>query len=247
MPSRRSRRPEVRVSLLALLGLGLLLSSISGCSLSSQKAPSPRALIDSVEAVYKPLARTYQANLDVYVPTDHGQGVFRGWLKVDGADSSEIHVKRGHDEWLRLTREKLEVHRAPGKPMVELLSNINHEPILEREIFVLGPDIFSWLGNTYTYSQVSRKKDGTLLLTAHPKKSFSVIGRLEVEVDPANYHVKEARLYVKNGDLAGRYTFNDFVVLNGYPVPRSVGIDFAQRGEVINELYRLRRLRLLNK
>ncbi|NOZ55164.1 MAG: hypothetical protein GXO73_00035 [Calditrichaeota bacterium] len=225
----------------------IFLASTPGCSLFSEKLPSPGALIDSVEATYKPFSRAYKADLDVYVPLDHGQGVFHGWLRVHAADSSEIHVQRGHDEWVRLTGKELKIHRESGKPLVEQLTNINHEPILVREIFVLGPDIFSWLGDTYTYEQVRKKTSRRLILTARPKKSFSAVGRLEVEIDPRNYHVIEARLYAKNGDLAGRYTFDDFVTVNAYPVPRSVGIDFAQRGEVTNELYRLRHLRALSK
>ncbi len=242
---RRTNRFDQALLALVSLALTILLVPVAGCSRFTSKLPSPQALIDSVEATYKPFSRAYQADLDVYVPMDHGQGVFHGWLRVHAADSSEIHVQRGYDQWVRLTGNFLKVHRQRGKPLIEQLDNINHEPILVREVFVLGPDIFSWLGDTYTYDQVRKKTSRRLILTAHPKKSFSAVGRLEVEIDSRNYHVVEARLYAKNGDLAGRFTFDDFTTLDAYPVPRSVGIDFAQRGEVINELYRLRHVRPL--
>ncbi len=216
-----------------------------GCSRSDHLIREPSALVDSVLAHYGSEVRSYAAEFQVIVPADQGHGYFPGSLWVVRSDSAEIRVERGREEWLRVTPQTVEVKRRPGKPLVLLRDNVNHEPVLERELYVLLPDIFSWLLDTYRISLVRVAPDTGYCVIALPRKKLSPVGRAEIDVEPKTFKVREVRLYAKNGDLGGRIAYYDFSTTYGYWIPRSIAVDFVVGGTMYDELYRLLRLRRL--
>ncbi|MDZ7373386.1 MAG: hypothetical protein ONB23_05385 [candidate division KSB1 bacterium] len=228
--------------------VGILLACW-GCGEPSQKLfrAHPRALVDSVLAHYGVGERCYRAFGQVIVPAGKGHGYFDLELVVAGWDSALLRVARGEPQWVRIDSASIQVKRLPGKPLVLLRGNVNHDPVEQRELYVLLPDIFSWLLDAYSLASVRRAGSEGYCVTLLPRRPASPIGRVEVDVALPGYQVREARVYSRSGDLGGRIGYHDFTRSYGYWIPRSVAVDFVVGADTYDELYRLLRLQRLNR
>jgi hypothetical protein len=204
---------------------------------------NPQALVDSVSAHYRIDRRHYAATGQVIVPLGQGHGYFDLSLCVAGQDSSLLRVTRGEGEWIRIDRQTIRIKRLPGNPLVLQRSNVNHDPVEQRELYVLLPDVFSWLLPAYSVARVDRAGKTGCRATLLPQKVGSPVGRVELDVDSKTYQVREVRVYSRSGDLGGRIRYDDFSHTFGYWIPRSIAVDFVVGANSYDELYRLLRVR----
>lgn len=234
----------MRVRLASVL-FGLLLAfSALGChsSLDERLVNQPQALVDSVLANYGAGHRSYSATGQVIVPMGDRHGYFPLRLVLSEPDSARITVERGRAEWARVDTATIQVKRLPGNPLILTRTNVHHVPVPERELYVLLPDVFSWLLDTYRIEKVTPVRDSLYRAICSPRSPRAPTGTIEVDIESGSFRVREIRIYSPAGDLGGKIFYDDFTRRFGYWIPRSIAVDLVARGTYFDELYRILRL-----
>jgi len=225
---------------LVLLAASMIL--LAGCS--HKKKNNPLVEIDRSQLkqyIHHSYFSKTGFHANVVIERKDSDGIHRnsGTLFVDRNDTSRLIINQKKKFTMKFTDNYAAIQTGQDKPLELDLTNIRHNIVSFREISVLEFNPFRYLARFYKYYLDTSCKDTTRIIARIIDKES---GDIKIDIQKETGLVLDIYFYSVSGDMGRHVHYSMPVRVGPDTIPSVVIIDFAARGQVIRERYKLENL-----